>query len=97
MQEQHGPNWGIGIAAKQDLLVRQARDKTMAEANRRAFVAECEASGVDPSEGVSPSLRHIIEDRTPRALRQFRTRNKRHEGERGVQAVSVIGQQGAGK
>lgn len=32
-------------------------------ANERAFVAECEAFGIDPASGISPTLRRKIEER----------------------------------
>lgn len=61
MQKEHGPNWGIGAAEKQDLIVKEAQRATLVKANRRAFEAECKAAGVDPAHmTISPSLMRIV-------------------------------------
>jgi hypothetical protein len=61
MQEKHGPNWGLSVAEKQDLIVKAARDNTMKRANAAAFEAECRAAGVDPEcMPISPSLAKML-------------------------------------
>lgn len=70
MQEKHGPTWGIGVAEKQDLIVKAARDETMREANARAFAAECRAAGIDQASTISPTLTRLIEEQNEKlALR----------------------------
>jgi hypothetical protein len=61
MQEKYGPNWGLSVTEKQDLIVKAARADAMNRANKAAFDAECRAAGVDPAHmPISPSLAKML-------------------------------------
>jgi hypothetical protein len=61
MQEKYGPNWGLSVTEKQDLIVKAARADAMNRANKVAFDAECRAAGVDPAHmPISPSLAKML-------------------------------------
>lgn len=64
MQEKYGPNWGL----KTDEAATAAKAAHMAaleHANRSTFQRECEAAGIDPAGGVSPSLTKLMNEQRP--------------------------------
>lgn len=60
LKSKYGENWGLSVMEQQDAMVSAARTALTERANRAAFVRECEAAGVDPNEGVSPTLRELL-------------------------------------
>jgi hypothetical protein len=60
LQAKHGPNWGLKETAGDDEARKAAHRSLLADANRRAFEAECESAGVSPDRPISPSLAALI-------------------------------------
>ena len=50
-----GENWGLAFSTG-DAKIKAALAEHLMDANRRIYIHECEAEGIDPSLGVSPSL-----------------------------------------
>lgn len=62
LKAKYGPNWGLNTeGTEEERERRQKHLDSIAKANKRVFEAECEAAGIDPAKGVSPSLLKIIE------------------------------------
>lgn len=60
LKAKYGPNWGLSGQEDEDQRKRKARLEKLEDANRRAFVAECEAAGFPADSQVSPSLAALI-------------------------------------
>lgn len=67
LKAKYGENWGLNSTSERDAAADAARTELTEKANRRAFVRECEAAGVDPNDGVSPSLRDLLHPRRTEA------------------------------
>lgn len=64
LKAKYGPNWGLNAEGTEaDRERRQKHLDSIAKANKTIFERECEAAGIDPAGGVSPSLRAMIEAR----------------------------------
>lgn len=59
LKEQYGETWGLTVEANSEKL-KETRCASMQDANRRTFIEECDAAGVDPALGVSPSLLKLL-------------------------------------
>lgn len=64
MKAKYGPNWGLN--SEDTEAARERRQKhldSIAKANRVIFERECEAAGIDPARGVSPSLIKLMQEK----------------------------------
>lgn len=59
LKQQYGESWGLSVEANTEKL-KETRRASMHDANRRTFIEECDAAGVDPNLGVSPSLLKLL-------------------------------------
>jgi hypothetical protein len=62
LKDKHGENWGLS-GGKPDPVRAAATREQLERSNRVAFERECQAAGVDPARGVSPSLIAVLREK----------------------------------
>jgi hypothetical protein len=65
LKEKHGADWGLKTARDGEAERAKSRLQQFERANRLYFERECQAAGIDPSEGVSPALRENLRQKAP--------------------------------
>jgi hypothetical protein len=70
MQDQHGPNWGIGEGDKIGAEAKEKQTALFERANRISFERACEAAGMSPNSVASPELTRLLEEK-PAPRRPF--------------------------
>lgn len=64
LKAKYGPNWGLNTdGTEEERERRQKHLGSIAKANRVLFERECEAAGIDPARGISPSLLKLMQEK----------------------------------